>query len=99
MFFMYALVSMLTQRHLAVPTHKVALTEGDAAAAEDVIANADDEPAERVSYSRAVLSEFKAGRWGRGRRSFPLHLGGIAEIAPSSVGYTGKVLVLINERT
>jgi hypothetical protein len=99
MYFMYALVSMLTDRNLSVPRHVVAITEDDVAVAEDVLANSDDEPPERVNYSRTILTEFKAGRWGRGRRSHPLYLGGITQITPSKTRYTGKVLVLVNELT
>lgn len=99
MFFMYALASMLTTRPLAVPTHVVALTADDVADAEDVLANAGAEPPECVRYARAILTEFRAGRWGSGRRSFPLHLGGITHIEPSPIRFSGEVVVLINERT
>jgi hypothetical protein len=100
MFFMYALASMLTDRNLPLPRHSVVLTEDDVAVAEDVLANSDDELPERVNYSRVILEEFKAGRWGSSDRgSYPLYLGGISEITPSKVRYTGKVLVLVNEVT
>ena len=100
MFFMYELASMLTRHPLAVPKHVVALNEDDVAVAEDVIANAENETPEKVNYSRVILREHKAGRWGSGgRRSFPIYLGGIERIVPSSAVYTGKVLILIDELT
>ncbi len=94
---MYKLLSTLTDRPLALPQHQITITDDDAAVAADVVANAEEEPPERVAYSRLVLSEREAGR-GTGRRlTRPLYLGGVEQILPAKNHYTRKIVVLINE--
>ena len=95
----YALLSMLTDRPLALPQHQITITDDDAAVAADVVANADEEPPERVAYSRVVLSERKAGRGTGQRLTRPLYLGGVEQILPAKNHYARKILVLINELT
>jgi hypothetical protein len=103
MFQMYAVLSTLTDRPLALPRHQITITKDDAVKASLNVAKAEAGEAvpasqrpslELVTYSRAVLSEFEAGR---GRLTHPLHLGGVAEILPAENHYTKKIVVLINE--
>jgi len=106
MFQMYALLSMLTDRALALPKHQIMIDEDYAAIAADVVANAeageavppDERPTpERVAYSRFVLSERAAGRGTGLKPSNPVYLEGVAEILPGKNHYTKKIIVLINE--
>ena len=99
MFQMYALLSMLTDHPLALPQHHITITEDDAAVAADVIANADEEPPERVAYSRLVLSERAAGRGNAKRISHPLYLEGVESIRPAKNHYTKRIVVLIDSLT
>ncbi len=106
MFQMYALLSGLTDRALALPRHQITISEDDAAVAEDVLANAgpstppDERPSpELVAYSRFVLSEKQAGRGTSESLTNPVYLGGIAEVLPAKNHYTKKIVVLINEVT
>jgi hypothetical protein len=99
MYQMYALLSKLTDRPLELPQHEIIISDDDAAVAADVIANADEEPPERVAYSRFVLSEKRAGRGTPLRISNPVHLDGVKQITPSENPYTKRILVLINEKT
>lgn len=103
MFQMYAMLSCLTDRPLALPKHQLALTQDDAAIASDVVELAeagqaipsDERPSpELVAYSRFVLSEIEAGRG----RTNPTYLFGVTEITPNQYHYTKRIFVLINER-
>jgi C-terminal processing protease CtpA/Prc len=103
MFHMYAILSTLTDRALALPQHRLALNEDDAAMASEKVAQAeagegvpsDERPSpNEVAYSRFVLSEIEAGR---GRLTNPVHLCGVAEILPAEIHYTKRIVVLINE--
>jgi hypothetical protein len=103
LFYMYSILSHLTDHALALPKHRVTLTEEDAAEASETLAKADagDEvpPDERpssgsVAYSRFVLSEVEAGR---GRPTEPVYLFGMSEIVPDKNRYTNRIVVLINE--
>jgi hypothetical protein len=102
-FHMYAILSTLTDKPLALPKHQLSLNEEDAATASEIVATAeageavpyDDHPSpELLAYSRFVLSEIEAGR---GRLTNPVHLNGVAEILPAKNPYTKKIVVLINE--
>lgn len=108
MFQMYALLSMLTDRPLALPEHQITIDEDYAAVAADIIADAElgedltpDErpPPERIAYARFVLAERAAGRGTGYNLSRPVHLEGVAEILPATIHYTKKIVVLINELT
>jgi uncharacterized protein YjbI with pentapeptide repeats len=99
MFQMYALLSILTDRPLPVPLHQITINDDAVAVAADVIANADEEPPERVAYSRLVLSEKAAGRGTGERLSYPLYLEGVERVLPAKNHYTKKIVVLINELT
>jgi hypothetical protein len=105
MFQMYAILSCLTDRVLALPKHHLTLTEDDVARASDIVALADYQeavpPDERpdphaIAYSRFILSETKAGRM---KATEPGYLGGVSEIAPNQNHYTKKIVVLINPLT
>jgi hypothetical protein len=106
LFQMYALLSGLTDRALALPRHQISITEDDAALAEDGLANAgpgtppDERPApELVEYYRFILSEKQAGRGTGKNPTNPVYLNGIAEILPAKHHYTKEIVVLINEVT
>jgi len=99
MYQMYALLSKLTDKPLALPQHQITIGEDEAAVAADVIANADEELPERVTYSRFVLSEREAGRGTGERVSHPVYLEGVEQILPADNPYTGRIVVLINELT
>lgn len=96
---MYALLSRLTDKPLTLPRHQVTICDDAAAVAADVVANAADEPPERVAYSRLLLSEQEAGRGTSQRLSHPLYLYGVEQVLPAAHRYTGDIVVLINERT
>lgn len=96
---MYALLSLLTDRPLAVPQHQVTISDDAAAVAADIVANADEELPERVAYSHLLLSEKAAGRGNGTRLSHPLYLEGIEAIVPAKNPYTKKIVVLINGLT
>jgi C-terminal processing protease CtpA/Prc len=106
MFHMYAILSTLTDKALALPQHEIIFGEDDVAIARETIATAevgeaipsDERPSpELVAYSRFVLSEIKAGRGTKGKVTNPVHLGGVVEILPAKNHYTKKIVVLINE--
>ena len=99
LFQMYALLSMLTDRPLALPQHQITIFDEDLATAHAVVRNADNEAPERVAYSRSLLSEKAAGRGTRSNPTNPLHLAGVERILPARVRYTKKLLVLSNELT
>lgn len=106
MFHMYAILSHLTDRPLALPKHQITIDEDDAAIAAEIVEDAeageavpsDERPSpELVAYSRFVLSEIEAGRGTAGTISNPVHLGGVVEVLPAKNHYTKKIVVLINE--
>jgi hypothetical protein len=82
MFHMYAILSTLTDRILALPKHELKLDEDDVDIASETVALAeageavpsDERPSpELVAYSRFVLSEVEAGR-GLNLKPKPVHL-------------------------
>jgi len=100
MFQMYALLEMLTDKAMALPTHQITIDDDYAAVLADDVANAEageKVPPERVAYARLVLSEKAAGRGTGLKPSNPLYLEGVAQILPAKNHYTKKIVVLINE--
>lgn len=109
LFQMYAMLSYLTDRPLALPMHQITIiSDEDVAIAREKVALAEAGEAEPpdmgssqdlVAYYRFVLSEFQAGRGRREKPTNPVHLFGVAEVLPAEVHYTKKIVVLINEVT
>lgn len=108
LFQMYAMLSYLTDRPLALPMHQITITDEDVAIAREKVALAEAGEAEPldmgssqdlVAYYRFVLSEFQAGRGTSNKPTNPVYLFGVAEVLPAKVHYTKKIVVLINEVT
>lgn len=102
-FKMYALLSFLADRDLALPRHQQSIDDDQAAWAARILRQAGSgnaRPSERpgfeemVAYARVLVAEIHAGRK---RITNPVHLGGVSEIHPAGDHYTKKIVVLINE--
>jgi Peptidase family S41 len=105
MFNMYALLSCLSDKPLALPKHEFMLSDDDIDIASDAVdlANAgsaipvEERPSpEYTAFARFVVSEAKAGFR---RPTSRYYLGGITEISPGRRPYTGKIIVLIDALT
>jgi hypothetical protein len=103
---MYALLSYLTDKPLALPMHQLTINEDDIAIAREMVTIAESGDAvaseEKLSpnlifYYRFLLSEFQAGRGTSHRLTNPVYLLGVDEVLPAKNHYSKKIVVLINE--